>query len=79
VSAIAIHNLRDLAIIGECYRGIFRALKPEGRFLDYDRFESAGGIAAHEQALRAAGFSHVDRAWQESPVAILLAYAKSTA
>ena len=79
VSAIAIHNLRDLAIIGECYRGIFRALKPGGRFLHYDRFASAGGIAAHEKLLHAAGFSHIERAWEQSPVAILAAYDKSTA
>jgi ubiquinone/menaquinone biosynthesis C-methylase UbiE len=74
VSAIAIHNLRDLAAIGECYRGIFRVLKPDGRFLDYDRFEPSGGIAAHEKLLHAAGFSHVERAWEQSPVAILAAY-----
>jgi ubiquinone/menaquinone biosynthesis C-methylase UbiE len=79
VSAIAIHNLRDLAIIGECYRGICRVLEPGGRFLDYDRFEGAGGIAAHEKLLHAAGFSHVERAWEQSPVAILAAYGKSTA
>jgi ubiquinone/menaquinone biosynthesis C-methylase UbiE len=79
VSAIAIHNLRDLAVIGECYRGIFRLLEPGGRFLDYDRFEGAGGVAAHEELLHAAGFSHVERAWEQSPVAILAAYGKSTA
>jgi ubiquinone/menaquinone biosynthesis C-methylase UbiE len=79
VSAIAIHNLRDLAIIGECYRGIFRVLKPEGRFLDYDRFGSADGLATHEELLRAAGFSHVEWAWEQSPLAILAAYGKSAA
>ena len=79
VSAIAIHNLRDLAIIGECYRAICRVLKPGGRFLDYDRFEGAGGIAAHEKLLHAAGFSHVERAWEQSTVAILAAYGKPTA
>jgi ubiquinone/menaquinone biosynthesis C-methylase UbiE len=79
VSAIAIHNLRDLQLIGECYRGIFRVLKPGGRFLDYDRFERPGGIAAHEKLLHAAGFGHVERAWEQSPVAILAAYGGSTA
>ena len=38
-----------------------------------------GGLAAHEKLLRAAGFSHVERAWEQSPVAILAAYGKSTA
>jgi ubiquinone/menaquinone biosynthesis C-methylase UbiE len=75
VSAIAIHNLRDLAIIGECYRGIFRVLKPGGWFLDYDRFASAGGVGAHEKLLRAAGFGQVERAWEQSAVAILAASA----
>ena len=79
VSAIAIHNLRDLAIIGECYRAICRVLKPGGRFLDYDRFEGAGGIAVHEKLLHATGFSHVERAWEQSTVAILAAYGKPTA
>jgi ubiquinone/menaquinone biosynthesis C-methylase UbiE len=79
VSAIAIHNLRDLAIMGECYRGIFRVLKPGGWFLDYDRFERAGGLAAHEKLLQAAGFSQVEWAWEQSPVAILAAHGKSTA
>jgi ubiquinone/menaquinone biosynthesis C-methylase UbiE len=77
VSAIAIHNLRDLAVIGECYRGIFRVLTPGGRFLDYDRFVRPGGIAAHEQLLHAAGFGQVERAWEQSPLAILAAYGKS--
>jgi ubiquinone/menaquinone biosynthesis C-methylase UbiE len=79
VSAIAIHNLRDLALIGACYRGIFRVLKAGGRFLDYDRFVSAGGVADHEQLLHAAGFSHVERAWERSPVAILMARGESAA
>lgn len=79
VSAIAIRNLHDLAIIGECYRGISRVLKPSGWFLDYDRFERAGGLATHEQMLHAAGFGQVERAWEQSPLAILAAHGKSAA
>ena len=46
VSAIAIHNLRDIAAIAAAYRGIARVLKPGGLFLDYDLFfESIGGLA----------------------------------
>jgi ubiquinone/menaquinone biosynthesis C-methylase UbiE len=71
VSAIAIHNLPDLAAIGACYRGICRVLKPGGLFLDYDRFARAGGLATHENLLRAAGFERVERAWEQSPLAIL--------
>jgi SAM-dependent methyltransferase len=73
VSAIAIHNLRDIAIIGACYRGICQVLKPGGCFLDYDRFEPAGGIATHEGQLRAGGFARVERAWEQSPLAIIAA------
>lgn len=73
VSAIAIHNLRDLAIIGDCYRGICQVLKPGGCFLDYDRFEPAGGIATHEELLCAGGFARVERAWEQSPLAIIAA------
>jgi ubiquinone/menaquinone biosynthesis C-methylase UbiE len=77
VSAIAVHNLRDLTAIGECYRGICRILKRRGCFLDCDRFERAGGLVTHENLLRAAGFDRVERAWEQSPLAILAAYRES--
>lgn len=38
VSAIAIHNLGELAAMAACYRGIARVLKPGALFLDYDLF-----------------------------------------
>jgi ubiquinone/menaquinone biosynthesis C-methylase UbiE len=75
VSAIAIHNLRDLGLIGECYRGIARVLKPGALFLDYDLFDLIGGVAAQSESLKAGGFVRVDCLWQESPRAILAATA----
>jgi ubiquinone/menaquinone biosynthesis C-methylase UbiE len=73
VSAIAIHNLRDLDLIAQCYGGVARVLKPGALFLDYDLFDLIGGVAAQSEALKAAGFAKVDCLWQESPRAILAA------
>ena len=74
VSAIAIHNLGELAAMTDCYRGIARVLKPGALFLDYDLFERFGGIALHTRLLGDAGFARVDLIWQQTPVAILGAY-----
>jgi ubiquinone/menaquinone biosynthesis C-methylase UbiE len=73
VSAIAIHNLRDLEMIAQCYADIARVLKPGALFLDYDLFDLIGGVAAQREVLNAAGFAHVECLWQESPRAILAA------
>lgn len=73
VSAIAIHNLRDPALIAHSYRGVGSVLKPDGVFLDYDLFDHIGGVAAQIEVLREAGFSRTDCLWQQSPLAILLA------
>jgi ubiquinone/menaquinone biosynthesis C-methylase UbiE len=74
VSAIAIHNLRDPALIARCYAGIVRVLKPGAVFLDYDLFDLIGGVAAQSETLKAAGFARVECLWQESPRAILAAH-----
>ena len=72
VSAIAIHNLRDIDAIAASYRGIARVLKPGGVFLDYDLFfDSIGGLARHLDLLREAGFARVECLWQELPNATL--------
>ena len=71
VSAIALHNLRDLPAIFACYRAIHDLLRPAGCFLDYDLFFA--GIDGHIAELRAAGFASVDCPWQEPPRAILVA------
>ena len=78
VSAIAIHNLGELAAMAECYMGIARVLKPGALFLDYDLFERFGGIATHSRLLKEAGFARVDCVWQHSPVAIVAAYSVAT-
>jgi ubiquinone/menaquinone biosynthesis C-methylase UbiE len=74
VSAIVIHNLRDLTLIANAYRGVARSLKPGGVFLDYDLFfDELGGIEHHEALLRGAGFRQVERLWQQPPLATLKA------
>jgi ubiquinone/menaquinone biosynthesis C-methylase UbiE len=74
VSAIAIHNLGELAAMADCYRGVSRALRPGALLLDYDLFERFGGISLHTRMLGEAGFARFDLIWQQSPVAILAAY-----
>jgi ubiquinone/menaquinone biosynthesis C-methylase UbiE len=71
VSAIAIHNLRDPAKIYACYRAIRDLLKPDGYFLNCDRFVQ--GVQPHVAALRESGFDRVECSWQEPPRAILIA------
>jgi SAM-dependent methyltransferase len=74
VSAIAIHNLREAALIAEAYRGVARALKPGGLFLDYDLFfDKLGGIEGHRRMLREAGFARVDCRFEHPPAAALAA------
>jgi ubiquinone/menaquinone biosynthesis C-methylase UbiE len=71
VSAIALHNLRDLEKIFACYRAIRDLLKPGGCFLNCDRFVE--GVEPHLAALREAGFDRVECPWQEAPRAIVVA------
>lgn len=74
VSAIALHNLRDVGAIASVYRSIARVLKPGGVFLDYDLFfDSIGGLARHIELLREAGFASVECLWQEAPAASVAA------
>lgn len=75
VSSIAIHNLREENKMAACYRGIARLLKPGARFLDYDIFDIAGGVAVHTRLLREAGFATVECCWREPPAAIISAQA----
>lgn len=74
ISAIAIHNLRDVGAMAAVYRGIAGALKPGATFLDYDLFfEHTGGIEGHIELLREAGFSRIDCLWRQAPLATIAA------
>ncbi|MGA8756809.1 MAG: class I SAM-dependent methyltransferase [Stellaceae bacterium] len=73
VSAIAIHNLRDLGEIADSYRGIAAVLKPGGMFLDYDLFGLIGGTDAQMQTIRDADFATVDCLWKQERLAIIRA------
>lgn len=75
VSAIVIHNLRELDLIADAYRGVAQALKPGGVFLDYDLFfDEIGGVDHHLALLQQAGFARVDCLWREPPRATLKAF-----
>lgn len=76
VSAIAIHNLRQLETIAACYRGIAQLLKPGAPFLDYDLFPIAGGIETHIGLMQEAGMSRVSRTWDDGHAAIILAHGR---
>jgi ubiquinone/menaquinone biosynthesis C-methylase UbiE len=73
VSAIAIHNLRDLDQIAACYRAIAEVVKPGGVFLDYDLFELIGGVAAQMRAIENGGFAEVSCLWRQDRLAIIRA------
>jgi ubiquinone/menaquinone biosynthesis C-methylase UbiE len=76
VSAIVIHNLRDQALIADAYRGVARALKPGGVFLDYDLFfDAIGGLDGNTRMLLDAGFIRIDCLWQQAPLATIAARA----
>jgi ubiquinone/menaquinone biosynthesis C-methylase UbiE len=78
VSAIVIHNLRDMGLIANAYRGVAKVLKPGGLFLDYDLFfDEIGGLARHTELLRAGGFATVECLWQQTPLATIAARTKT--
>jgi 2-polyprenyl-3-methyl-5-hydroxy-6-metoxy-1,4-benzoquinol methylase len=73
VSAIAIHNLQDMAAIGACYDAVHGLLKAGGCFLDYDHFDRIGGVPLHQHRLKVAGFSSAEAVWHEHPTAVVKA------
>ena len=74
VSAIAIHNLRDLAAIAACYRAIAGLVKADGVFLDYDLFDLIGGLDQQLRTIEDSGFAKVGCIWQQPPLAIIRAH-----
>jgi SAM-dependent methyltransferase len=73
VSAIAIHNLHELAAIAACYQAVHRLLRPGGCFLDYDHFDRIGGVPLHQHSLKVAGFASVEAVWHQFPTAVIKA------
>jgi SAM-dependent methyltransferase len=73
VSAIAIHNLQNLAAMAACYEAVHGLLKRGGCFLDYDHFDKFGGVPLHQHSLRVAGFATVEPVWHKHPTAVLKA------
>lgn len=73
VSALALHNLRDMALIAACYRAIYDLLAPGGAFINWDYFP-VEGVDAHLQALKEAGFARISYVWQQPENASITAY-----
>jgi len=64
-------DLRDDETIFACYRAIHGLLRPQGCFLNCDRFVE--GTEPHIGALREAGFGCVECPWHDLPRAIVVA------
>jgi tRNA (cmo5U34)-methyltransferase len=77
VSSIAIHNVRDHATMARIFADVFGVLRPGGVFLDQDLVRggapSPGSLADHLRWLLDAGFTDVDCAWRDGPMALLTA------
>lgn len=73
VSAIAIHNLGDLAAMAACYQAVHRLLRAGGCFLDYDHFDRFGGVPLHQHSLKVAGFASAQALWHRHPTAVIKA------
>ena len=56
VSAIAIHNLYDDGLIATVYKDIHGMLAENGAFLNLDYAGQSGGVEAHMEWLREAGY-----------------------
>jgi ubiquinone/menaquinone biosynthesis C-methylase UbiE len=76
VSAIAIHNLRDVAAIAACYRGIARLLKPAAPFLDCDHFQMVGSTQSHVKLMQEACMTDVKCIWDDGHTALIIAHGR---
>ncbi|MPZ13150.1 MAG: methyltransferase domain-containing protein [Chloroflexi bacterium] len=73
VSAICIHNLREPELMASVYAGVRRVLRPDGVFLDADYVRN-GGLQAHLDWLRTAGFARVVGDPKDERLAVMAAY-----
>jgi SAM-dependent methyltransferase len=71
VSAIAIHNLRDPELIACCYRDVRSVLQSGALFLNSDLVGVSGGLDAHLEWMRKAGFEQVECLHYQEPLAII--------
>jgi tRNA (cmo5U34)-methyltransferase len=75
VSAIAIHNLRGHELMAACYRAVRSVLRPGAMFLDSDLVSFSGGLDAHLEWMRKAGFEGVECLHYQEPLAVIAATA----
>jgi len=74
LSSIAIHNLYDDGLIATVYRQVCDLLNPGGAFLNLDYAGQAGGLQAHLDWLREAGFTKVEHAPATDRITLLAGY-----
>ncbi len=74
VSAIAIHNLYDDGLIATVYKDIHGMLADNGAFVNLDYAGQSGGVEAHIEWLREAGFPRVDSTPITDRIALLAGY-----
>ena len=60
ISAIAIHNMYDDNLISSVYSGIHDLMSPGGIFINLDYAGQSGGVEAHLEWLREAGFHEIN-------------------
>jgi cyclopropane fatty-acyl-phospholipid synthase-like methyltransferase len=74
VSALAIHNVRDPAVIRRVHRDIFGLLAADGRFLDVDIMRAPTSPEAHVRWLLDAGFERAAILWTDATQTMIGAF-----
>jgi ubiquinone/menaquinone biosynthesis C-methylase UbiE len=77
ISAFAIHNLEDPALIAGVFCDVAKVIKPGGVFLNYDFFTFSGGLSTHLQWLREAGFARAESHLADTQCAVMAAFMAS--
>ena len=74
VSALAIHNVRDAAVIRRIQRDVFGILAPGGGFLNVDIMRPPASPETQLGWLRDAGFARADQVWTDGARTLLAAF-----
>ncbi len=71
VSALAIHNVRDPAVIERVQREIFGLVAPGGCFVEVDIMREPASAETQLEWLRGAGFRRADQVWTDGTQSLL--------
>jgi tRNA (cmo5U34)-methyltransferase len=74
VSALAVHNVRDPAVIRRLQRDVFALLAPGGAFLDVDIMRPPASPETQLAWLRDAGFARAEAVWTDGAQTLLAAF-----